>query len=1480
MSTDQKLSLKTRRVGFWLVFISIILFTGVYTFRGILIAPYAITYLQRTVATQLGLEIKIGQLAGSYLSDIKIQNVSTVKQIADGPFNSLELHKINISYHLFDLFKGLHAFLAGISIDLDGGSLAIDLTKITATDDGRGSWPDLQMPPNLPLIRVSDSTLKLKGIGYKTQFKGIMLTTLFDEMSASRIKLHISEWSFRHPDFRDIAANLDADIIYSDTRLELKNLVVGRQTLVESVAIDFGALPDRMQFQSVVNPAGGRLEANGLLAANRLQVQLSGHEIDLQQISGLLATDAAKFGGILSMKGHLNLPLEQPNKFETHLDIEVSRANLNGIIAESFAFAFMSINGKLQISDLELVNDTNRLSIRKASVSAEAVVKADRNALLQSLLVDWYLEGSNIPLLLNLLGFTFEQYDGQVPHHTLKLRGTMEDGDIRISTGILETDNGHIRLQTARIGLPIAERTLVDSPLAANLQVDLPNIEILSQIFTLPALGGSMQGHIQIAGTLKNPLGNAKFDCDAITYQNIAVGDLSMLAEADTKRVAIETLAIQRGEDRANGRGTVNWTEKSFKNIHLQLDVKDLDPYVKDIIPLFWRRSKRLPSIQGAFKGTINLSGAVTRPEGNLNLQTRQIRIDGKPFGDADVDLRFSEKELTVTSAEFRHQKDRLYVRGKMHRQLKQLEDVNLIAKISNLSTYAAVWQHADTLVSGSLNGRLRASGDLLNPDAEAELQVENLRFQTIGIDSGFAKLKNAKRLLVIESADIKTTHGTIQLAGHVRRNADDTEFELSLEKAAVINQDTLFALERPQKCRFFRNGTAIFDNLTFSGSAGKLSVNGVFDPDAKSDLLITVADLRSDGWLEIIASDRIRFQGLNAQIKVWGSVNAPIFNVLGSLDHIGSRDIPMAFSGKFNVEYGDRYFKIHEFLWSGQRGQQIYLEGTLPLDPFATNFLAPGQLELTGRTRITDARILNIVFPWVEDTRGSIDCNLKLAGSWARPAGTLQIEIKDLERPGSIRPLPPGPYTASVNVQIDGNSMSLRRLEAHSAGWRLSAQGQWVEAPSAVDVFAFQKFKRLGQVHIEGSLNVSDLNWLAQEVAGIRRLSGGLEVHGTLQGPITAPTANATIKLSDAELIPDFDMPALGNLNVETSVTPEVIRVHKFSGELGGAPFNLAGTFKTTTEPDSEVDFKFQGENILLYRDESVRLRADTQLVLRGQIPRMELSGEVALTDGGLFKNFGILEGFKGLQGITKSDTGGGFQLFSIRKSPFNDLKFNIQMTAKKPFVVRNNLARGAVRPDLMLTGTGEVPMLVGKIYVEPTRLYLPAGRMNLQAGLVRFEQTEPDRPKLDLLGTATMRSYDIAAVIDGPYDEPVITLSSIPPLPDDELLMLLLTGKPPTSSGNRASGTAQELNVAMFVGRDLTSRLFGESDETIESIMDRFEVEVGRSITQRGEETIHSQFRLSENNLIDGDSLYLTGERDYFDYYNGGIKLVFRFD
>ena len=222
----------------------------------------------------------------------------------------------------------------------------------------------------------------------------------------------------------------------------------------------------------------------------------------------------------------------------------------------------------------------------------------------------------------------------------------------------------------------------------------------------------------------------------------------------------------------------------------------------------------------------------------------------------------------------------------------------------------------------------------------------------------------------------------------------------------------------------------------------------------------------------------------------------------------------------------------------------------------------------------------------------------------------------------------------------------------------------------------------------------------------------------------------------------------------------------------------------------------------------------------------------------------------------------------------------FDVRLTSKNPFNIRNNLVRGAVRPELKLTGTGESPFLAGKVYVEPTRIRLPAGSLLFESGVIRFDRNRPDRPTLDLVGTSKMLGYDITVLVEGPYDEPVVTLSSVPPLSNDELLLLLIAGQQPNAADDIDGSQGRSMNVAVFLGRDFLSRwLSSDSVEASESIIDRFEVGIGRAVTRSGEDTIEAQFRIADDVLRDGDKLYITGEKDIFDFYNAGLKIVFRF-
>ena len=136
-------------------------------------------------------------------------------------------------------------------------------------------------------------------------------------------------------------------------------------------------------------------------------------------------------------------------------------------------------------------------------------------------------------------------------------------------------------------------------------------------------------------------------------------------------------------------------------------------------------------------------------------------------------------------------------------------------------------------------------------------------------------------------------------------------------------------------------------------------------------------------------------------------------------------------------------------------------------------------------------------------------------------------------------------------------------------------------------------------------------------------------------------------------------------------------------------------------------------------------------------------------------------------------------------------------------------------------------------------------------------------------------MMAYDVTAQIRGPYDEPEITLTSVPPLANEDLLMLLLTGRRPVNEGqsNRDVST-----VAVYLGRGLLSRLLGDKADQL-PLLDRIEVDMGRAVTQQGAPTVDARVKLADDLWKADTSYYLTGEKDIWDGYNGGVRAVFRF-
>jgi translocation and assembly module TamB len=401
----------------------------------------------------------------------------------------------------------------------------------------------------------------------------------------------------------------------------------------------------------------------------------------------------------------------------------------------------------------------------------------------------------------------------------------------------------------------------------------------------------------------------------------------------------------------------------------------------------------------------------------------------------------------------------------------------------------------------------------------------------------------------------------------------------------------------------------------------------------------------------------------------------------------------------------------------------------------------------------------------------------------------------------------------------------------------------------------------------------------MKKQLPWLRRVDGNTEVKINIAGPVSDPVIQGSFFLKNGELSHTYNLPMLSAVNLEGEFDTDSITINRMQGEAGGSPVSLKGRINRVTE-GIDLDLQLEGKNVLLLRNNDMLLRGDVLLEASGMLEHLVIKGTTGLTGGYYSKNIDFL----GKIGTSTSPVSeGGTFLFSFQEPPLKNAVFDIKITTVEPFRIRNNLVRGTLRPELSLKGTGELPFLVGVIYIDPSRILLPSGRLQVQSGLVRFLESDPDRPQVDLVASSKVLGYDINVVMQGPLDEPVYTLSSTPALPNDDLLLLLLTGQPPkeeevAAQGKLGRGTT---NVMVYLGRDfLTKWLDDDALISEESFLDRFELDYGRAVTKSGEQTIESTFRLSEKEIGKKRVYYLTAEKDSYDAYNYGMRVVFRFE
>ena len=776
----------------------------------------------------------------------------------------------------------------------------------------------------------------------------------------------------------------------------------------------------------------------------------------------------------------------------------------------------------------------------------------------------------------------------------------------------------------------------------------------------------------------------------------------------------------------------------------------------------------------------------------------------------------------------------------------------------------------------GVAQGRIEIAGNWREPEIVAVVEGDGLDlsglYETLPAPPYRAELRASytSGRLTLEPSRVSTPQATLEGIGEWSLGLDLAAVMSGLAISALGGLDTELRLDTSdlswlaeRQDRLQRTEGQVRLTLSLEGDPRALSIDGWVEAEelalqATGKKLVRAEELRLALRSEVPATGRRHWSVQANAVALHPEGSAPI-----------DLDLDLAQRG--------RLLTVERVL-AKSGATVIDARGRLPLDPSAANPLVDGTLELDAVLEQVRLDQLEQFFESVAADEAPLDegwvsSELRLRGSWADPRLELDVTGRGVHGPWLESRLPAGPVDLDLVLAWAKGSVAVDAVRLAAPEFEVSGRGRWEVRPRAERAAAGEYFE-LGPLDGRLALTLPDLAWL-DRLDGIRRASGRLQAEFTATGLLADLDLAGALQLRDGALrLETVGVAPLEKMDLEGTFDRRNLLIEKMTGELGAAPFEASGRVAIDGTKPPVLDLRLRGSDLLLYRYQGVKIRADTDLTVSGPLTNLLAEGAVDVTDGRLVRNVGFLTMPFG--GPSTPSGPGGIELFSLAP-PLDQMRFAVAVTSETGLRLKSNVADGMIRPSLRLEGTGELPILRGELYLDDIDLALPTHNVRVGTGAVRFLEANPFVPELELHASMRRFGYDVTIVVTGPYDDPVVTLSSIPPLPQDQLLLLATTGQRPTE---RFDTEAALSTVAVYLARDLAALLFDDnSTESEEAILTRLEVETGRDAARGGKETIQGRFLLLRDTLVDGDALYLEGEQDAYGDFNLGLKITFRF-
>lgn len=448
-----------------------------------------------------------------------------------------------------------------------------------------------------------------------------------------------------------------------------------------------------------------------------------------------------------------------------------------------------------------------------------------------------------------------------------------------------------------------------------------------------------------------------------------------------------------------------------------------------------------------------------------------------------------------------------------------------------------------------------------------------------------------------------------------------------------------------------------------------------------------------------------------------------------------------------------------------------------------------------------------------------------------ADEAFELQIKAQDWNPTSLFALIGSGPLLAEYQSSMTG-TLNLKSLKG--GFWQSTGQGSIEKffiqrgelslknpAPMKMQVdsgqFSFDQFRLDGSgtfVELSGDkstkekLNLSlnaetDLRIVQIFLPFLEELSGRAKASMSIAGTLFKPQILGSAETKSAFVkIKGFPHP-FEKIDASVLFSQSRVLIQSAQGEIGGGLLEMNGNIKIEGVRNLPTQIRAKITGTSLNVPDKVRTKGNADLQLLGSWFPFVISGTYVVSDGLIEKEFAD----DGSQGRVQRSS---YLPKMILQKTFEPILLDLQVQIPSPLPVKNSIVSGSVTGSLHVRGVPTSPGLTGLVQSGTGSQVLIRDKVfDVATATAKFLDPKEINPELYVSARSRVNEYDISLLVQGTAKAPVIRMTSLPPLAEQDIVSLLALGVTTDKSDKRFQTKETQSDGAFQIGSALINQI-----------------------------------------------------------------------